>query len=219
MDCKALEEVCDYARSSGAPRSARREARRHRLDLARVLGCVPRAARRRSAARRRDDREPVPRARLGRAVPRRLPSARRGCVLPRAHVERRRDRRPGPRPLGRASALASRRRARARVGRAARRRARLSSVGAVVGATYPRAVSRGAATSAAVVRSCSPASARRARRRPTSRARSPRARERARHGVAVGHLRVPRHRGGLARGGAAAEAGRSRPQVWAAAGW
>ena len=44
---RALEEVCDYARAAGLLVLARREARRHRLDLARVRGGVPRAARRR----------------------------------------------------------------------------------------------------------------------------------------------------------------------------
>ena len=61
----------------GAPRHRRREARRHRLDRARVCGRVRRAARRRAAARRRGHRQPVPRPRLARAVPRGVPPRRR----------------------------------------------------------------------------------------------------------------------------------------------
>ena len=52
-----------------AARDRRRQARRHRLDGARLRGGVPRAHGA-AAARRRADREPVPRPRLARAVPR-----------------------------------------------------------------------------------------------------------------------------------------------------
>ena len=139
---RALEEVCDYARGAGLLVL---------LDAKRGdIGSTSRAyaaaflepARRRPAARRRDDREPVPGARLGGAVPRRLPSPRRRRVLPRPHVERRRGRRSGSRAVGRAAALEPRRGARARMGRAARRCERGCRASArSSGATHPRAVS------------------------------------------------------------------------------
>ena len=115
-----------------------------------------------------------------RAVPRRLPPARRGRVLPRAHVERRRGRHPGSRRSrtggrsGSTSPSSCTSGDEPLVGEHG-----LSSVGAVVGATHP---ARGLARRGSSCRSrrcCCPASARRARRRPTSRARS-RAARRAR---------------------------------------
>ena len=51
----------------------RRQARRHRLDGRGLRPGVDLPPRRRAAGRRRDDREPVPRRRLARAVLRRLP--------------------------------------------------------------------------------------------------------------------------------------------------
>ena len=48
-------------------------------------------------ARRRADREPLPRPGLARAVPRRLPARRRRALLPRQDLERGRRGRPGPR--------------------------------------------------------------------------------------------------------------------------
>ena len=138
---RALEEVCDYARSTGLLVLLDAKRGRHRLHRARVRGRVPRAARRRRPARRRDDREPVPRARLGRAVPRRLPAARgRVFFLVRTSNAGAADVRTSPsRTDGRcgstspSSCTSGASRSSASAG--------LSSVGAVVGATHPRAVS------------------------------------------------------------------------------
>ena len=69
-------EFWSYARYGGPAGDRRRQARRHRLDGPRVRGRVPRARPRVAAAGRRPDREHVPRARLARAVRRRLPPRR-----------------------------------------------------------------------------------------------------------------------------------------------
>ena len=82
----------------------------------------------------------VPRRRLGRAVPAGVPTARSGHLLPRAHLQCRRGRRPGADALRRPARLAARGRARGRVGADLIGERGLSSVGAVVGATVPRAV-------------------------------------------------------------------------------
>ena len=70
----AFDEVCTYARRAGPARDRRRQARRHRLDGARVRGGLPRRLHRRA---RRADRQPVARPRLRRAVP---GAVRRGGV-------------------------------------------------------------------------------------------------------------------------------------------
>ena len=215
---RALEEVCDYARSAGLLVLARREAWRHRLDLARVRGRVSRTARRGRATRRRDDREPVHGARLGRAVPRSLPPPRLGRLLPL------RNSNAGAadiqdlalsdgRPLWHHVAELLREWGEQLVGEEG-----MSSVGAIVGATYPRAVSEArhllptspmlllgvgaqGATPADVARAftAGPASAI----------------------VSVSRSVIYAYRDSEAdwREAAAAEAQRLAAQVWAAAGW
>ena len=84
-----------------AARDRRRQARRHRLDGPRVRSRLPRAARRRGAARRRDDRQRLSRPGLARAVRRRVPAVGPRDLLPRQDVEPRRRRRPGPEADGR----------------------------------------------------------------------------------------------------------------------
>ena len=126
----------------------------------------------REPARRRADRQPVPRPRLARAVRRRLPARRRRDLLPRQDLERRLGRRPGPRALRRPAALAPGRRARARAGRGARRRLRPLERRRRRRRDAPARGRRGAAAAAAG--DPAPAGRRRAGRdaRPTSRARS-----------------------------------------------
>ena len=115
-------------------RHRRREARRHRLDRARVRAGV-------HPARRRGHGQPVSRRRLHRAVSRGVPARRRRDLLPREDVEPGQRRRAGRRARGRAHALAARCASSSRgwgeelVGERG-----LSAVGAVVGATFPREV-------------------------------------------------------------------------------
>ena len=158
-----------------ADRHRRREARRHRLDRARLRGRVRRAPRRGPAARGRGHRQPVPRPRLARAVPRRLPARGRRALLPRQDLEPRRgeiqdaalsDGRPVwqhvARLVGSGATSSS-----ARTG--SRRSARSSE--RPIRARSPR---HGGCCRRRC--SCSPASARRARVRPTSGPRSRRGR-------------------------------------------
>ena len=141
--------------------------------VAGVRGGVSRAAGRRVAARGRDDGEPVPRPGLGRALPRRLPSPRRRRLLPRPDVERRCRRRPGPRDVGRPPALAPRRASSSTSG------ASRSSARPGCRASAPSSVRRSRGPSprragcSRIRRCCSPESAHRARRRPTSPGLSP----------------------------------------------
>ena len=136
-----------------------------------------------------------------RSVPRRLPAPRRGHLLPRPHVERRRRatsrRRCSPTALrsGVTSRGSSREWGADLVGERG-----MSSVGAVVGATVPRLIGD---ARRAMPQADHPAAG---RRRSGSDARGRRARiherpgERARQRVALGDLRLPRHRGRLAGG-------------------
>ena len=185
------------------------------------------AARAACPARRRADRQPVPRPRLARAVPARLPARRGRPLLPRQDVERGRSGGPGPRALRRAAALArrwrgscdewgedARRRARALERRRRRRR-------------DPSAGGRRGAAADAAGRSCSSrASGRRARRRPTSRGRSragrrarsspSRARSSTRSGSREptgGRRPGPRPRGSRARSGPSPAGRRCRASV------
>ena len=174
----------------------------------------------RAAARRRADRQPLPRPRLARAVPRRLPPRRRGHLLPRQDLERGRRRRPGPDALRRRGRSGSRsRRSSRELGEELVGERGLSSVGAVVGATHPRAVGE----ARRLLPQVDPAPARRRRAgrdaRPTSpapsravrRARSspPRARSSTPSGKATTTGGAPR----------APEAARLRREVWAVSGW
>ncbi len=154
------------------PRHRRCEARRHRLDRARLRLGLPRARARRDAARGRDHRQPLPRPRLARSVSLRLPAPRRRALRARPHVERRGRRHPGRHPLRWAARLAARRRPGRRVGRGSRRRVR-----ALLGRRRRRGDRapvhrRGTTRDATGGDPASRAWARRARRRATSPARS-----------------------------------------------
>ena len=120
---RALEDVCAYARKAGLLVIA--DAKRGDIgSTARAYASAflePDGTRRRLPTR---SPQPVPRSRLGRAVPARLPPLRRGRVLPRPHVELGRRRDPGGHALGRHAALAAHRPPRPRVGRGSRGRAR-----------------------------------------------------------------------------------------------
>ena len=179
---RARRRAARDRRRASAATSARRPARTRPRSSSRAA----------AAARRRAHRQPVPRPRRDRAVPRGLPARRRRRLLPREDVERGRRRRAGP-------ALSDGRRVWQHVAELVREWGEelvgergLSAVGAVVGATYP---ARGRARRAGCCRSrccCSPASARRAARPPTSRARSRAARRARSCRLALGDLRVPR---------------------------
>ena len=143
-----------------------------RGDIGSTVACVrgrlSRAARRPAAARRRDDRQPLPRPRLGRAAARSVPARGRGHLLPRQDLERGRRRHPGPRALGRAARSGSTSPGWSRSG------ARTSSASAASPASERsserpiRARSARLGSSSRVRCSCSPGSARRVRARPTS---------------------------------------------------
>ena len=81
-----------------------RQAGRHRLDLTRLRGRLSRAAGTPTGRRGRAHRQPVPRPRRARPLPRRLPPARRRHLLPREDLERGQRRHPGPDALRRAPA-------------------------------------------------------------------------------------------------------------------
>ena len=163
------------------------------------------------AGRGRADREHVSRARLARAVRRRLPAWRRRDLLPRQDLERRQRRRPGPRRSRTAGRSGTRSRCScSELGEELVGECGLSSVGAVVGATHPRAVGE--------ARKLLPQSilllpGRRRAGRDAGRHRPrvhERAGERARHRPRVGHVRLPGEGRRLAsrrrRGGGAAPA-------------
>ena len=138
---RALEDVCAYCARRRTAGDRGREARRHRLDRARVRGRVLESPNGRPPLADARDGEPVPRPRLARSVPRRVPPRRRRHLLRRQDVERRRRGGAGSRPLRRPARLAPGRRSSSRSG------APTSSAstgfrpsGAVIGATHPRAV-------------------------------------------------------------------------------
>ena len=164
---RAFEEVCAYARAAGLLVDRRREARRHRLDRARVRGGVL------------EPRDPAPLADaltvnpyLGRdSLEPFLDACRRDgagifCLVKTSNaggadvqdVD----------ALGRAPALAARRGARRRVGRGPRRRARPLERRRRRRRDVSARGRRGAASCCRRRCSCCPGSARRARARPTS---------------------------------------------------
>ncbi len=117
-------------------RDRRREARGHRIDRARVCRRLSRAGRGPRAGRRCPHRQHLPRARLARAVRRRLPAGGGGlfCLVKTSNAGS--ARRPGPRALGRSPRSGSRLRS------SSRSSARSSSASAASPASAPSSARR-----------------------------------------------------------------------------
>ena len=215
---KSFEDVCAYARAADLMVLDRRQARRHRLDRARVRLGISGATERRRRRRRRDHRPHVSRPRVARAVPPGRAAERRGDLLRAQDLERRR-RRPGPEALGRPPALAPARRAGRLPGaKTSIGDCGLSSVGAVVGATHPREVgeARRLLPQAPLLL---PGSAPRAQRRRTLRARSPSGPASALVSVSRSLIYAFRSSDLDWRTATGAEAARLQREVWAISGW
>ena len=152
-----------------------------------------------------------------------MPSARSGHLLPGAHLQRRRERRPGADALRRAARLAARRPLVGEWGAELTGERGLSSVGAVVGATVPAPSPRRASCCRAPSCCCRASAPRAPPPRMLPRIHE-RPRERSRHRLPLGDLcirgRTERWPARPARGRAAAPASRpSRAGDAATAGW
>ena len=206
---RATRPACSSSPTASAATSAPRRARTRPPTSSGVA----------AASRRRADRQPVPRPRLPRAAARRLPPPRGRHLLPRQDVERRRARSriwrsPTAFRSGSTWRGSSRSGARTSSASAGSRASAPSS-----GATHPRAVGEARRLLPQAILLLP------GRRRPgrwpgRRRARvHERAGERARRGIALGHLRLPVGGRDDWRSAAAAEAARLKSEVWAASGW